>query len=288
MKLYPTFQGNRGHSFIPSRFFRSLAALALVGWLGMPAFSPAATLVVTNLASIGPGTLRWAVTNAQNGDVITFGVTGMITNGSLTISNNISIVGPGPSLLTITGNGSARAFSINNGVTAAISGLTFTNCYASWDGGAIYNSGNLSLSNCLFAGCNSALCCVSGINGGPGFAGGNGGAIYNGGILTAVNCQFLHNATCNGGKGAGGSVDSSSFWTSGGNGGNGGNGGAVYDAGTASFLNCTFGWNASGSGGAGGGGASGYWNPYTRQHTGGSGSPGGNGGDAGNGSAVFS
>jgi hypothetical protein len=67
---------------------------AIVGGLGLPAFSPAATLVVTSLAKSGAGSLRAALAGAQNGDVITFAVTGTITNvltGGLTISNNLSI-----------------------------------------------------------------------------------------------------------------------------------------------------------------------------------------------------
>ncbi len=255
--------------------------------------SRAATIVVTNLAPSGPGTLHSALTNAHDGDTVTFAVTGIITNGvstGLVISNNLSIVGPGPSLLAITGTNWWRAFRVNSEATTSISGLTFTNCYAgsSMNGGAIYNSGNLSLSNCLFTSCKSTSGGVSLNNGGPGMAAGNGGAIYNSGMLRVVNCRFLTNTAGAGGSGAGGSIDSSSTWTPGGNGGNGGSGGGIYDVGTASFLNCIFGWNAAGRGGAGGGGASGYWSPLSRQHTAGPGAPGGAGGDGGNGSAVFS
>src|ERR1017187_10533435 len=81
------------------------AFLFLVGWLTLtPQTSRAATLVVTNLAKSGPGTLRTLLPTAQNGDVITFAVTGLITNingGGFVISNNISIVGPCPDVLTI-------------------------------------------------------------------------------------------------------------------------------------------------------------------------------------------
>jgi len=257
----------------------------------------AATIVVTNLANNGPGTLRSALTNAQNYDVITFAVTGLITNGvagGLSIRNTLSIVGPGPSLLSITGTNGSRAFIVSNGVTASISGLAFTNC-SGWDsvqgyyGGAIYNFGNLSLSNCLFAGCHGHYGGSSPLNNGStGGTGGSGGAIYNGGTLRVVNCQFLKNAAGGGGPGAAGNAANFTYWTVGGNGGNGGSGGAIYDAGTASFLNSTFGWNGSGGGGVGGVGASGYFDPTLERHVDGPGSGGGNGGDAGDGSAVFS
>ena len=261
---------------------RLAATLAIVWVMFQFCNAEAATIVVTNLASAGPGTLRSALTNAQNGDTITFAVTGIITNtvlGGLTISNNISIIGPGPSLLCLTGTNICRGFKITNGVTASISGLTFTNFFG-WDigsdpygadGGAIFNSGSLLLSNCLFTACHN----IKGGQGRPGFLGGNGGsggAIFNGGTLQVVNCQFLNNSAGNGGNGGNGSVATS---MAGGNGGVGGNGGAIYDAGTAgSFLNCTFGWNASGYGGAGGAGNNG--------------ASSGNGADGGIGSAVFS
>lgn len=263
------------------------ATLIVAAWLMCSRCSLAATIVVTSLAPTGPGTLQSALTNAHNGDTITFAVTGTITNqivGGLVISNDVSIVGPGSDLLYITGTNACRAFGISNGVTASITGLTFTNCYgwdsANADGGAIYNSGNLSLSNCVFNACHS-------INGGavspqnPGMSGGsggNGGAVFNGGTLTAVNSQFLNNISGHGGNGGpGGSPSGPYGLTAGGAGGNGGAGGAVYDAGTATFINCTFGWNASGYGGAGGAGT-----------TADPSSAGGNGGYAGNGSAVYS
>jgi hypothetical protein len=276
------------------------AAILAVVWLGFQSCnSQAATMVVTNLGPSGLGTLRSALTNAQNGDVITFAVTGLITNdvtGGLSISNNVSIVGPGPDLLSITGTNGSRAFIVSSGVTVTISGLTFTNC-AGWDsvigsgfyGGTIYNAGNLSLSNCLFTGCHSQSGRFTpSYNGSAGGTGGSGGVIYNGGTLVAVSCQFLNNAAGSGGPGAAGNASLTANWTAGGTGGGGGSGGAVCDAGTASFRNCTFGWNGSGNGGAGGVGANGFWSAPLGPHNAGPGWVGGPGGDAGNGSAVFS
>lgn len=267
-------------------------ALAMLGWLGLPVSSHAATLVVTSLANSGAGSLRAALTNASNGDVITFAVTGTITNTTtydgLTISNNVSIVGPGANVLSITGTNRNRAFYINSGVTVTLSGLTFTECYGgpNLHGGAIFNAGNLMLSNCVFTACRSTFGGISLNNGGPGYPAGNGGAIFNSGTLAAVNCQFLNNSASAGGGGADGGLNPYPDPISpGGNGGNGGNGGAVYSLGTAGFTNCTFASNSSGSGGSGGAGGSG-----THSLSGpgpGPGLRGGNGGAAGNGSAVF-
>ena len=97
-KSDPFFRAGRG--------FQHATALLLVVWLAWPLRGAAATLVVTNLANNGPGTLRTLLPTAQNGDVVTFAVTGVLTNvvtGGLTISNSLRIVGPGPDLLTITG-----------------------------------------------------------------------------------------------------------------------------------------------------------------------------------------
>lgn len=291
----------------------------MIGWLAGPLSSPAATIVVTNVASSGAGTLRSALTNAHDGDVITFAVTGIITNkiaGGLTISNNVSIVGPGADLLTITGTNWFRAFQVGNGATSSISGLRFYFC-----ADAIYNNATLTVSNCVFDTCyrgggivNSSNLTVVGCTftncrgsygwtwagfseytpGTAGDPGNNGGAIVNSGTMTAMNCQFLNNFAGFGGDGAPGDVPS--FYrsiyqpTTGGAGGSGGHGGAVYDTGSAAFTNCTFSGNTSGGGGSGGVGASGGNTLiYTPDPTyPGPGQNGGNAGNAGNGSAVWS
>lgn len=252
--------------------------LAIHSFVFLLCNSRAATIIVTNLADSGPGTLRSALTNAQNGDVITFAVTGITGNSTsqdgLIISNNVTIVGPGANVLSF--GGLYRAFYINSGVTASISGLTFAHCFGN-GGGAIYNDGgNLSISSCVFTNCKVAnLVGGTGLNGYSGFS---GGAIVNSaGTLAAVNCLFLHNSAGNGNSGLPGNWFG--YLLNGGHGGGGGSGGAVYDTGSACFTNCTFGWNSTGYGGNGGNGPSGA--P-------GNGFLGGGAGDGGNGSAVFS
>src|ERR1017187_10451084 len=89
--------------------------LALIGCFALACSSRAATLVVTNQANNGPGTLRALLPTAHNGDVITFAVTGIITNVvscGLTISNNISIVGPGSGVLTVMATNWYRGFVV--------------------------------------------------------------------------------------------------------------------------------------------------------------------------------
>ena len=217
---------------LASRLQRFLSCVILVFALG----SPAATLVVTNQANTGPGTLRTLLPTARNGDVITFAVTGFITNissGGFVISNNVNIVGPGPDLLTITGTNRNAGFVVNSGVTSILSGLTFTQCYR-----AVFNSGSLTVSNCGFTGNLASGGSITFINGSSGGSGNGGSAIYNIGVLTTVNCQFSNNKA--GGCGWGCPIPQYEIYgpgayTTGGNGGIGGNGGAIYDVGTAAF-----------------------------------------------------
>ena len=239
-----------------------------------------ANLVVTNKANSGPGTLRDALAQAQSGDIITFDITGLFTNRTtdLIISNDVSIIGPGPGVLAVTGNSnsSPRIFTVLNGVTASVSGLTLRDCYAGSqaNGGAISNGGTLFLTNCVFLRCRAgsgmvpAAPSAGGLPGGPGA---HGGAIYNSGSLTVVNCNFYTNIAGLGGYGLAGPN---------GNGGDSGNGGAIYSSGTLLAMNCNFLTNVAPGGGAGG---SGYLAPPT-----GTGSPDGSpGGNGGHGGAIY-
>jgi len=66
----------------------------------------AATITVTNTNDSGPGSLRQALTIANDGDTIAFAVTGTIglTSGGLVISKSVTISGPGADQLSIDGN----------------------------------------------------------------------------------------------------------------------------------------------------------------------------------------
>jgi hypothetical protein len=91
------------------------------------------TRVVTNLDDAGPGSLRQALADANDGDVIDLsGLTGTITltTGQLEITDVVTIQGPGPGALTISGNNASRVFNMRDALTGAgtvvISGLTIT------------------------------------------------------------------------------------------------------------------------------------------------------------------
>ena len=199
---------------------------AVIWWLALqPLPGQAASLVVTTLANSGVGSLRAAIASANNGDVITFAIGGTITNltGELLIGKNLNIVGPGPSNLAVSGNNASRVFNVAGGAAVNLSGLTICNGHArdgaagtnnvtpGWpgdDGGGIYNSGTLALTNCVITRCRSG-------QGGAGFAspsfptpstpssnggpGGNGGGICNAGTLALAACTLSFNTNGSGG-----------------------------------------------------------------------------------------
>src|SRR5262245_28820747 len=103
------------------------------------------TRTVTNLLDTGPGSLRDTIAAAQPGDVIDFmpGLSGTITLASPIASADLTISGPGASLLTISGGNVTALFSISGATT--LEGLTLTEGYATtgtsspslWDGAGV-------------------------------------------------------------------------------------------------------------------------------------------------------
>ena len=88
---------------------RRTTALAVIAALLLAATTMsarAATITVTNTNDSGPGSLRQALANANNGDTINFAVTGAIslTSGGLGITKNVTISGPGFAQLAVGGN----------------------------------------------------------------------------------------------------------------------------------------------------------------------------------------
>ena len=124
---------------------------------------PASQIVITN-ADSGPGSLRQALADACPGSTISFDMNQVVspitlTTGELIVNKNVTITGPGASLLTVSGNLASRVFNIGSGVTAVISGLTVANgkVSASASGGGIYidAGGTLTLTDSTLSG-NSA------------------------------------------------------------------------------------------------------------------------------------
>jgi hypothetical protein len=109
----------------------------------------ASTITVSNTNDSGPGSLRQALVNANDGDTINFAVTGNIalTSGGLVIDKNVTISGPGANELSIDGNQGDFVFAVDPDKTATISGLTVRNGQV-----GIGNVGTLTVSNCAING----------------------------------------------------------------------------------------------------------------------------------------
>jgi hypothetical protein len=134
--------------------------------------SQAATITVTNTNDSGLGSLRQALRDANEGDTITFAITGTIilTSGGLPITKNLTISGPGADQLSIDGNQALLVLGIFPDKTAAISGLTvrngvvgiwseqatlaLRNCVVSLNsvGGVLNDFGAVSITSCLIIG----------------------------------------------------------------------------------------------------------------------------------------
>src|SRR5262249_62359829 len=107
------------------------------------------TFTVLNLTDGGEGSLRQAVLDANalpGADEVRFadGLQGTIALGGvqLSITDHLTIQGPGAELLAVSGSGQSRVFEISKGVTAVLDGLAITHGDAE-DGGGIYNAGTL-------------------------------------------------------------------------------------------------------------------------------------------------
>src|SRR5262245_52902178 len=180
------------------------------------------TLTVLNAEDSGPGSLRADIAAAKSGDTIVFdpslnGQTITLYGGELVINKNLTIQGPGAGLLTISSywtdcQGGSRVFEVDGAKTnVTISGLSITTTayYAgaclwgdgAWphtgiapdgQGGAIWNGGVLTLSNCTLSGNNAGH---AGYSSYPT----SGGGIYNAGLLIVSGCTISGNTADEGG-----------------------------------------------------------------------------------------
>ena len=153
------------------------------------------TWTVTNLNDPGNDgicdancSLREAIANALDGHTIIFasGLSGTITLLSplSTITNNITITGPGASTISVSGGDAFPVFNIQGSATVQISNLTITHGYVvDFVGGGIFNAGNLTLDHVVVSYCQSLYTTTLGI----------GAGIYNQGSLTITNSAISYN-----------------------------------------------------------------------------------------------
>ena len=215
------------------------ATICLILTCAFTISAPATTIVVNNTNDNGPGSLRQALVNANNGDTIdATGVSGVITitSGQLLVDKSVTIDGAGADLLTIDGNAISRVFQIASGQTVTISDLTIRNGHAVTDGGGILNDATLTITNCTISG-NTAS---------------HGGGIFNAGTLTIANCTVSGNAAVIGNPAAegGGSYNADASMLTITNSTFSGNaaadyGGASFNVGALQIANSTFSDNSS-------------------------------------------
>ena len=175
------------------------ALLSLSAWISatlvcaLNTSAHANTITVTNTHDSGPGSLRQALADSNDGDTINFAVTGTIgvTIGELLVTKNVMISGLGAEKLAVDGHDKTRVFHVASGRIVTISGLTITNgnSLPGGDGGGIYNDhATLTLGSCTI---NSNT------------ASRDGGGVHNAGVATMIvnGCIITGNVTQNDGGG---------------------------------------------------------------------------------------
>lgn len=235
-------------------------------------------IVVTNTTASGQGSLPKALVDVCDGGSITFAAAlsgqTLPLSATMTVNKNLTIDGSAlASPLTLSGGSLLPILTISTSKTVALTGLKLADGNAgTGNGGAINNSGNLTLTRMVLTG-NSASGAASkgaGIYNASGAtlvviestladntasgASAQGGAIYNAGTLSVVRSTFIANGSAGGGAiystsgsiSIGNSTFSANVST--------GNGGAIYNAsGQLTLKNATLSGNAAGSGFHGGG-----------------------------------
>ncbi len=123
------------------------------GVVGVARTAGAATLAVTTTADAGPGSLRRALADAADGDVVDLtDLSGTITltSGPLVVDHHVTIAGPGADRLTVSGGGADRVVVFDPTTTGTgtvtLRGLTVADGYADNDplqggGGILFSCG---------------------------------------------------------------------------------------------------------------------------------------------------
>lgn len=228
----------------------AIVALVVSVWIGIALTSGAnpvraSNFTVMNLDDSGPGSLRDAIDQANSNlgpDSIDFqdelAGTITLTSGQLpTITEDLTINGPGIFSIIVSGNHASRVFQVNGKVTAMISGLTISDATTAGSGGGISNSGALTLDNIVMSGNSASF----------------GGGIFNdtGSPLTINNTTLSSNLASGGGAGIYNNFGIATITNSTLSSNSGGTGGGIENfGGTVTITNCTLSGNSTaGSGG---------------------------------------
>src|SRR6267378_7910585 len=159
-------------------------------------FSTQANIItVTNTNDSGPGSLRQALADANDGDTINFdvslkGQTIALTSDELVIDKSITITGPGSDQLAVSVDFQYhfRIFHVMASPTVTIEGLTIGPSLYFYGCGIQNDQATLTINNCVVAGNAGSV---------------SGAGISNGGTLTVNNSSITDNGLEYQGTGAG-------------------------------------------------------------------------------------
>ena len=100
-----------------SVFSNTSASILCVLFFAISISAYANTITVTDTNDSGPGSLRQALADVNDGDTINFAVTGTIglTSGELLVDKAITISGPGAENLAVNGNAKSGVFHVTGG-----------------------------------------------------------------------------------------------------------------------------------------------------------------------------
>src|SRR6476646_7829121 len=159
---------------------------------------PATTITVINGNDSGPGSLRQALADANDGDTINFDPsvgTVTLTTAELAIDKNITLSGA-PQMVTVAraSQTEKRIFHVMPGHSVEIDGLTISVGHITGDngGGILNENSTLTIAHCTVNG-NAIVSASSGNN--------FGGGIHNGGTMTVDQVIVNNNNAVWGGQG---------------------------------------------------------------------------------------
>jgi len=156
-------------------------------WDSMPIYEMG---YVTSGADSGPGTLRYAIENAEDGSTITIdsSVGTIALTSGLTVDKSVTIEGNGVTITRdaswTTVDGALMYVAITaSSKTVNISRIHFKDGRKTSLGAGIFNYGNLTLDSCIFSNNRSTS------------SNANGGAIYTYGTMSVNGCTFYENSS---------------------------------------------------------------------------------------------
>src|SRR5262245_35497983 len=197
-----------------------------------------------------PGTLRYAIAHADDGDTIAFtpalqGAPIVLTQGELLLEHDVTFEAIFDGIQTISGGGRSRVFAISSAAQVTLSDLTITNGNGVGNnpltmdhnglGGGVLNFGSLTITNSTLAG-NSAY---------------DGGGVLSFGSLTVAGSTLSGNSASHGGGGIGSfgllTITASALTGN----STGSSGGGIWSAGPLTIAGSTLSGNSAvfGSGG---------------------------------------